>query len=449
MNENQRELDHRHLWHPYTDIEAFETGPYTSFERGEGVYLYTSDGRQLLDGISSWWATALGHSHPQVVEAIRQQAGVLQHSILGGLSHPLAVELAHRLAQLTPGDLNHVYFACDGASATESAMKMAIQYWWNLGESGKTRFVALEEGYHGDTLGAVGAGFVPAFHAPFEKAVIRSFAAKTPHCGCCPLDGENKCADKAFAHMESLVEEHHKELAGIILEPLCQGAAGVWIYPVGYLRKVRDLCDKYGLILIADEIAVGFGRMGELFACDLAGIVPDILCVGKALTAGYLPMSAAVANERVYDSFRNTDDARDRTFYDGHTYCGNPITSAAALAAIDVFTSEDVVENARPGAIALREGFQRIGANDAVDYQKTLGMIGMCSFRSEAGGGAHAKRVAQKANELGLFIRPLGTSLYLWPPLVSTEAELAQMLSVFETAVAETPVLDDAIKSGV
>jgi adenosylmethionine-8-amino-7-oxononanoate aminotransferase len=436
MIPNQQQLDHKHLWHPYTDMQRYEPSPYVSFERGEGIYLYDADGRGAMDGISSWWAVALGHSHPRVVEAIREQAGILQQSILGSLSHPRAVELALRLTEMVPVDDGHVYFAADGASATEAAMKMAIQYWWNIGRTGKTRFVALEEGYHGDTLGAVGAGFVSTFHAPYADAVVRSFAAPTPHCACCDDPETTVCADKAFAAMEAIVRERHAELAGVILEPLCQGAAGIWMYPVDYLRKVRALCDEYELVLIADEIAVGFTRTGAMFACERAGIQADILCLGKALTAGYLPMSAAIASDRIYQSFRNVDDARDRTFYDGHTFCGNPITSAAALAAIDVYTSEDILAKADVIAEGLRGCFDRVAKRDEVAYARTLGAIGMCSFSKEAGGALHARRAAARAMEQGLFVRPLGASLYLWPPLITSSSELDQMIAMFEDAIA-------------
>jgi adenosylmethionine---8-amino-7-oxononanoate aminotransferase len=262
----------------------------------------------------------------------------------------------------------------------------------------------------------VGAGFVSTFHAPYADAVVRAYAAPTPHCACCSDPESTACADKAFAAMEAIVRERHSELAGVILEPLCQGAAGIWMYPVDYLRKVRALCDEYELVLIADEIAVGFARTGAMFACERAGIEADILCLGKALTAGYLPMSAAIASDRIYESFRNVDDARDRTFYDGHTFCGNPITSAAALAAIET-------------------AFARIAEHESVAYAKTLGAIAMCALTPESGGGVRAKAVARAAIERGLFIRPLGPSLYLWPPFTTSDAELETMLGVFAEAL--------------
>ena len=434
-NDDLFALDLKHLWHPYTDINVYEQGPPTCFDSAEGVYLYTTDGRQMLDGISSWWATALGHSHPYVVDAIREQAGILQHSILGNLSHPTAIRLAARIADLTPGTLNHCYFAADGASATEASLKMAIQYWANLGETGKTRFVSLEEGYHGDTLGAVGVGFVPTFHQYFEDAVVRSHVAPMPHRRANPDDQKDKdYALGAFADMRAIVEEHHRSIAAVILEPMCLGAAGVRIYHAEYLRQVRALCDEYDLLMIADEIAVGFGRTGDMFACETAGIEPDIMCLGKALTAGYLPMSVAVANDKVYETFRS-DATQDRTFYDGHTYCGNPITSAAALAAIDIFTSEDVVNKAKPAAEFLQGEFESIGGLDSVGYYKTLGTIAMVAFSDDAGGAAFARRVTEHAMAMGLFVRPLGETLYLWPPLVVTHDELKQMTDIFRAAI--------------
>lgn len=429
-----RELDIKHVFHPYTNIPRFEQGPFTSFVRGEGVYLYTDDGRAVLDGISSWWCTALGHGHPRVVAAIREQAGVLQQSMLGNLSHPRAVELAARLAAIAPGDLSHVYFASDGASATEAALKMAIQYWWNIGRSEKHKFISLEDGYHGDTLGVMGVGFVSSFHGPFGRSIHRALVAPTPWAPCNSGDPrEEEQAAKAVAALRDLLEKHHHELAGFILEPLIQGAAGIRIYPESYLRAARNLCDEFEVLLIADEIAVGFGRTGARFACDKAGIAPDILCLGKALSAGYLPASAVIVPTRIYDTFRSTPE-QDRTFYDGHTFCGNPITSAAAIAAIEVYESGHVFARAAALAPRLREGIERMARRPRVEHWKTLGLVGM--LRMEPTQGALAREIARRAMAHGLLIRPLGDVLYLWPPLVTTDAELDAMLERFDEALA-------------
>ena len=433
-----RDTDFRHLWHPYTDIDAFEREPYTCIERGEGVFLHTTDGHRMYDGIASWWAVPLGHSHPRLVEAMRAQAGVLQHSILGNLSHPMAVRLAERLAGLAPEGLGHVYFACDGSSATEAAMKMAVQYWRNVGQPNKTRFIGLAEGYHGDTLGAMGVGFTSWFQEPFKSLVMPQLFAPSPHCTCCAYDKkEGHCAlGEPWSAMERLIAEHHNEVAAVMAEPLCQASAGMRIYPAEYLRRLRRCCCEHGVLLIADEIAVGFGRTGAWWACDHAEVTPDILCVGKALTGGYLPMSAAIANDAIYDSFRGGG----RRFWDGHTYCGNPITSAVALAALDVFEEENLPEACAPAMAVMRSGFESLATNECVAYQKTLGMIGMCALSDAAGGAELARRVSLKAMKLGLFIRPLGEVLYLWPPLITTPAQLEEIFAILRAAIeAEAP----------
>ncbi len=431
-----RAADNKHLWHPYTDQVTFEAEPYTCIERAEGVYLHTVDGRKLYDGIASWWAVALGHSHPKVIAALREQAGILQHCIVGNMSHPKVVMLAERLAALAPGDLNYSYFAADGSSATEAALKMAVQYWSYSGRPEKTQFVGLEEGYHGDTLGAIGAGYVSWFHEPYEALVKPALRGPSPFAPCNSGDpAEEEAADAAFAAMEALVVPKADTIAAVILEPLCQGAAGIRIYPPSYLKKVRQLCDDHDILLICDEIAVGFARTGARFACELAGIVPDILCLGKALTAGYLPMSVAIASDKVFDAFRRPDD-KARVFFDGHTYCGNPVTSAVALAALDVMDELGFPESCAPRYAQLQAGMEAIGTLEGVAYQKSLGLIGMCAISEAAGGAAMARAICIKANALGLFIRPLGDVLYLWPPLTSTEEELGAMIRILHESIA-------------
>ncbi|MBI1317712.1 MAG: adenosylmethionine--8-amino-7-oxononanoate transaminase [Candidatus Hydrogenedens sp.] len=432
-----RELDYRHLWHPYTDIATHEKAPFHCVVRGEGSYLYEADGTALLDGIASWWCIALGHGYAPVIDAIREQAGQLQHCILGSLAHPPAIELAQRLAALAPGDLNRVYFAADGSSAVEAAMKMAVQHWQFRGEPQRTRFISLEQAYHGDTLGAISAGYIDWFQKPFADLVKPAIAAPTPHT---PSGDEETClraAHAAFKKLQAIVDEHADELAAVIVEPLVQGSAGIWIYPEEYLQSLRNLCDDYGILLIADEIATGLGRTGAMFACDRAGIVPDIMCLGKALTAGYLPLSATIATDAVYEAFRSTDGV-PRVFWDGHTFCGNPITCAAGLATLDAYEKLDIPRSCAPREAMLAERFAAIAQLPGVAYHKTLGMIGMCALDEASGGAARAKRAALIARELGLFTRPLGTTLYLWPPLTVTEEELGLMLDRLEAAIVKS-----------
>ena len=439
MTEEWRRRDVAHLWHPYTEITSFEGSAFPIIERAEGVYLYELGGRPLLDGISSWWCVNLGHNHPRLVGAIREQAGALQHCILAGMSHPKAIELAERLARLAPSDLNHAYFACDGSSAVESALKMAVQYRVNIGQKGRTRFIGLADGYHGDTLGAMAVGFVETFHGDFRDILTPAFQACSPHCAACPCSrAPGSCDVECFESMEQLVREHHREVTAVVLEPLCQGAGGMRIYPADYLRRLRRLCDEHDLLLIADEIAVGFGRTGRMFACETADIAPDIMTLGKGMTGGYLPMSVAMVSDRIYDTFRS-DGGRSRTFYDGHTFCGNPITSALALAALDIYGQADFLPSLPPKERQLAEGMAALKRAAPDSTVLTLGLIGVLELSDSDGGSDRAHRIAGCALDLGLFIRPLGPAVYLWPPLTSTADELGEMLSLLKSAGERTP----------
>jgi adenosylmethionine---8-amino-7-oxononanoate aminotransferase len=439
MNDSLRELDIRYLWHPCSDINGLETKPLPIIERAQGAYLYEAGGRPLLDGIASWWCVNLGHGHPRLIEAIRRQAGQLQHAILGGMSHPGAIRLAEKVAQITPGDLQHSFFCSDGASAVEAALKMAVQYWANTGERGRTRFVGLEEGYHGDTLGAMGVGYVESFHKDYSDVVKMACHATSPHCLQCPRGKRpESCQTECFDSMEELLERNRNEIAAVVVEPLCQAAAGIRIYPEEYLRKLRRACDKDGLILIADEIAVGFGRTGQMFACEKAGIVPDIMTIGKGITGGYMPLSAAVANDRVYSSFRNKGDVRDNTFWHSHTFGGNPIIAALALEAISVYEDEHVLERCQPRTAQLARGISDLAALMEGSKWRALGMMGVVEIAEGCGGAERARRIVQKAYESGLFLRPRGSAVYLWPPLTVTEAELGAMLSILKQSIQTT-----------
>ena len=432
-----RQKDLHHLWHPYTDIAKFEGTGFPIIERAEGVYLYDDRGRALMDGISSWWCVNLGHSHPRLIEAIRRQAGTLQHSILGGMSHSGAILLAEELARIAPKGLRRVLFASDGASAVEAALRVSLQYWANVGRPERRRFVSLEDAYHGDTLGAVGVGYVEAFHAPLKHVLGESLRAESPHCFHCRRgESPGGCDVGCFQSMERIVREANDTVAAVIIEPICQAAAGMRIYPAEYLRRLRRLCDECGVLLIADEIAVGFGRTGRMFAMEHAGVSPDILCVGKALTGGYLPMSAALVTDRIYEAFRSVG-ADDRTFYHGHTFSGNPLASAVALAAVKTYEDERILPECRATAKRLASGIERLSTLGSVANTATQGMMSAVEISPRAGGAALAARIAAKALDLGLFIRPLGSILYLWPPLVTTRAELDQMLAIFGQAVAD------------
>jgi adenosylmethionine-8-amino-7-oxononanoate aminotransferase len=425
-----RRRDLKHLWHPYTDMAVLAGREFPVIQRAQGCRLHTVDGRRLWDGISSWWCVNLGHGQPRLVRAIQRQARALQHVMLGGMSHPNAIALAEKLAQLAPPGLRHVFFAGDGSSAVEAALRMALQYWTNIGDKKRRRFISLQDGYHGDTLGAVGVGYVETFHKELKALLPRGLRAASPHCARCPCRKKpGACGVECFDSMARLIEEHHRETAAVVIEPFCQAAAGMRLYPDEYLRRLRALCSERRLLLIADEIAVGFGRTGRMFACERAGIAPDIMTVGKGLTGGYLPLSAAMANDRVYDSFH-----RGRTFYYGQTFCGNPIATAAALAALSVYADEKIIARLPPRCAQLERGMRALLEYLPHSFAAAAGMVAMVEIHDRDGGARSARAIAQKALELGLLIRPLGPVIYLWPPLVATEGELGRMLDILRRA---------------
>ncbi|HHH75427.1 MAG TPA: adenosylmethionine--8-amino-7-oxononanoate transaminase [Phycisphaerae bacterium] len=430
-----REIDLRHLWHPFSDFSALESADFPIISRAAGICLFDVRGRVILDGISSWWCVNLGHSHPMLVEAIRSQGSMLQHSILGGMSHPGAIALAQRLAEVTPEGLNRVFFASDGASAVEAAMRMAIEYWYHHGQAEKKNFISLRDAYHGDTLKAVSLGFVEHYHHPVAHVVEQAWRADSPHCFHCPhRRDDNSCKIECFESMRKLVETHANEVAAVVIEPICQAAAGMRIYKPEYLQQLRALCDEHDLLLIADEIAVGFGRSGLLFACDHAGISPDIMCLGKGLTGGYLPMSAAVTTDRVADTFRSKG-GETRMFCHGHTFCGNPIAAATALAVLETYEQDDILSGAEATMGILAEGFANFAKRNEVANAATLGMMSSMEISESAGGAKAARQIADNALERGLFIRPLGNILYLWPAMITTPQEMKQMLSILDDAM--------------
>lgn len=426
-----RRRDTAHIWHPYTDIDQFEAAEFPVIASASGSYIYDTEGKKYLDAIASWWCVNFGHSHPELLASIQEQAAKLQNVILAGMSHPKAIELAEKLRSLCPEGLNHAYFASDGASAVEAALRMALQYWANIGQPQRTKFVSLEEGYHGDTLGTINVGYVESFHKELKPVINENFRAISPHCAQCPFNEHPaSCAVPCFASMQEIIEKEHKQIAAVIVEPLCQGAGGIRIYPEGYLQKLRKTCDEYGLLLICDEIAVGFGRTGAMFAVQRAGICPDIMTVGKGLTGGYLPMSAALATDEIYNSFRG-----GKTFFHGHTYCGNPIVSALALRALELYEEEAVLERIQPLSEELAKGIHALQKKYfPKSFAHSLGMIAAIELSEEDGGSARARRVKEEAQAAGLLIRPLGKVVYLWPPLLISSAELGELFEILDKA---------------
>ncbi len=421
--------DASHIWHPYTRFSAVEAGLPT-IVRGEGCYLEDADGRRYFDAVSSWWACSLGHSHPRIVRAIQQQAEQLQHSILGNLSHPPARELAEKLAHLMPTPDRHVLFASDGASSVEAALKVALQYAHQTGRPKRTRFVSLKEAYHGDTLGAIGVGYLEEFHRLLRPALNEAWRLEVPRCNGCQ---DPACDAPCFAGVADWIAAHQDEVAAVIVEPLCLGAAGMIMYGPGYLRQLATTCREWAIPLIVDEIAMGFGRTGRMFAFEHAGIDPDMVCVGKALTAGYLPMSGLIVRDDIYATF--SDMPADHTFYHGHTWSGNPIAAAAALETLAVYEEEQLVAQAAEHGTRLREELDVLSDLPAVREVRGLGLIGVVELVDDDATPPLPRRVQHALRERGYLLRPLGSVIYLMPPLNTPFQDIRQAITAIKESI--------------
>ena len=437
MNTRQyRQLDRECIWHPYTKHSVMAGEDFPVITRGKGLYLYDTDGNRWLDAVSSWWACALGHSHPRIITAMARQGKKLQHSILGNMSHPPAIELASRLVRLFPHGNRRVLFASDGASAVEASLKIALQYWHNLDRPEKNRFVSLKEAYHGDTLGAVSVGKLDSFHRQYDSLLFPVHRAESPCCGTCRHGkAPETCRQECFASMETIFNKHSKTLAAVIVEPLCQGAAGMRIYAPAYLVKLAKLCAAHKVLLIADEVAVGYGRTGRMFAFEHAGIDPDIVCTGKAMSAGYLPISATIVKQSIFNTF--SDKPADHTFYHGHTFSGNPIACAAAVETLKVYEEKDIVRKAAQAGVVLEKAIRPIAALPGVRNVRCLGLIAAVEMTGPAGTVA-ARNIRTYLLKKKMLVRPLGNVVYLMPPLITPHAVLKEMAALLHNAVEKS-----------
>jgi adenosylmethionine-8-amino-7-oxononanoate aminotransferase len=444
--ETLRNWDHDHLWHPFTALTDWEAADPLVIDRAEGVYLFDIQGRRYLDGVSSLWCNVHGHRHPALDAALREQIDKVAHSTLLGVSHPTAIELARRLVECTPEGLTRVFFSDDGATAVEVALKMAFQYWRQKPnpEPGRTRFLALGGAYHGDTLGDVSVGGVDRFHAMFAPLLFPTLRVPSPHCYRCPLELQRpSCALACLKAVERVLSEHPGEVAAIVVEPLVQGAAGIIVHPDGYLRGLRELSQAHGALLIADEVAVGFGRTGTLFACEQEEVRPDILCLAKGLTGGYLPLAATLTTEEIYAAFRGTV-AEGKTFYHGHTYGGNPLGAAVALASLRVFEDERTLETMVPKVARLAGRLAAFRERPHVGDVRQRGLIGAVELVADKPSKTPypwtdqvGARVCTRARDFGLLVRPLGDVLVIMPPLSITLGQLDEMLDILFRCVLE------------
>jgi len=417
------------VWHPCTQMKQHETYPLIPIQRGEGVWLYDADGKKYLDAVSSWWVNLFGHNNVRIKDAIKQQLDTLEHVMLAGFTHEPVVALSEKLARLT--GLGHAFYGSDGASATEIALKMSFHYWRNTGKTGKTRFISLQNSYHGETMGSLGVTDVAIFKDTYAPLLVQSAQVPSPdsrlaEAGESAEDFALRCA----ARLEEYLAQHHAELAAFIIEPLVQCAAGMGMYHPVYLRKAREICSRYEVHLIADEIAVGFGRTGTMFACEQAGIKPDFICLSKGITGGYLPLSAVLTTDDVYQAFYH--DATVKGFLHSHSYTGNPLACSAALATLAIFETDDIVQNNRAKSARIVEKMQVL-TDLPINNLRHQGMI--FAFDVATQNTQFAKQCYQAAIAQNLLLRPIGNTVYFMPPYTITDAEADFMVSAAQAAV--------------
>jgi adenosylmethionine-8-amino-7-oxononanoate aminotransferase len=419
------------IWHPYTHAKL--DPPPIKIARAEGVYLYSEDGRRFLDAISSWWVNLHGHGHPAIAAAIADQARKLEHVIFAGFTHEPAEELASRLSTVLPASLSHIFFSDNGSTAVEVALKIAVQYWRNTGMPQKRRIIALEHAYHGDTVGAMAVSADSVFTDAFRKLMFPVRRAHSAYCHRCPVGKRRcECDIDCVLHLENLLERYDSEIAAVIVEPLLQGAGGMIVHPVEFLERVRDRCKQHNVLLIADEVLTGFGRTGQMFACELANVIPDLMCLSKGLTGGFLPLGATACGAHIYEAFSGRD--RALTFFHGHSYSGNPLACAAANASLRVFETEPVferIEKITRGHEKRLPFFQR---HPAIADVRTLGTLAALELKAGDAGYLSSLRgfLYQFFLSRGILLRPLGNVLYLLPPYVITENELDAVYDALE-----------------
>ena len=430
--------DKEFVWHPFTQMKEYEEKDPIVIEGGEGAYLIDSEGNKYIDGVSSLWVNIHGHKVPEIDNAIKNQVDKLSHSTLLGVTNPPAAELAKELIEICPPGLKKVFYSGDGASAVEVALKMAFQYWKHKGGSEKkTKFVSLENGYHGDTLGAVSVGGIDLFHSTFAPLLFETFRAPSYYCYRCPLNKTYPSCDLACAgELDKILSKNNEEIAAVIMEPYVQAAGGMIVSPEGYLSRVRESCDKYDVLLILDEVATGFGRTGKMFACEHEDVTPDILVLGKGLTGGYLPLSATITTQEVYDAFLG-DYEEFKTFFHGHSYAGNPLSCAASMGNLQAFENYNTLEELQEKVQFLEDELKEFSGLKHVGNVRNKGfMVGIELVEDKETKEPYVPeakigwKVADHAMEDGVLLRPLGNVVVLMPPVGIPMEDLKKLLHV-------------------
>ncbi|MFN2556425.1 MAG: adenosylmethionine--8-amino-7-oxononanoate transaminase [Nitriliruptorales bacterium] len=437
-------LDQRFVWHPFTQQSMWVTEEPLVIERGEGCWLVTTDGRRFLDGNSSLWVNLWGHDRPELLAALHTQIDALPHATFLGLTNPPAIELAERLVSLSPHGLTRVFFSENGAAAVEVALKLAYAYWRHRGEQERRLFVCLDNAYHGDTLGAVSVGGFDAFHSLYRDLLFETRRLPSPYCYRCPLDRAYPECGLACANvLDDILAAEGGRIAAVVTEPGVQAAAGMITAPEGHLHRLRQICDRHGVLLIVDEVATGFGRTGGAFACQLEGVRPDLMAVGKALTGGYTAMSATLASQEVYEAFLGAPE-EGRTFYHGHSYSGNPLAAAVAVANLDLFVAEDLPAVVRRKAGVLAEAIATLPDLPHVGDVRQRGL--MCGIELVADRASRApfpaawlvgKRVCDALRDDGIVLRPLGDVVVLMPAPAMEDEDLRFLVAATGRAIGE------------
>lgn len=422
--------DRAHVWHPYTSVDDWEKTDPIVVARAEGSAFWDVDGTRYLDGNASWWVAALGHGHPRLLSVLRDQSTTLAHCALAGIAHEPAARLAEELVAVTPRGLERVFYTDNGSTSVEVAIKIALQSWNQRGAPQKTRFVALDGAFHGDTLGATSLGGVEIFKRPFANVLFDCVHAPFP---------EPDAYERAFAAIADLVRRERDTLAAVVVEPVVQGASGMRLYEPRFLSALRDLTRDNDVLLVADEVFAGYGRTGEMWACDHAKITPDIMCLGKAFCPLF-PMGATLVTEEVFASFRG---GKERTLYYGHTFCGNPLGAAIAREVLAIYRDEAILERVRRHAVRITEAFATIATLRGVERVRSLGMIGAADLEpasTGAGGylGQAGWRVYEEAKKRGAYLRPLGDTVYVCPPLTISDDDLAALLTIVQESIARS-----------
>lgn len=434
--------DIQYVWHPDTQMKDYETESPIIVEKAKGIWVYDIDGNKYIDAVSSWWVNTLGHSNERLNKVLYEQAQTIEHILFAGFTHPWAIELAKKLVEMTAPELTKVFYSDNGSTAVEVALKMAYQYWYQTGKPEKKKFVALKNSYHGDTLGAVSVGGIELYKKIFAPMVFDIIQVENPYCYRCPKGLNPKtCQTDCIKYVEQVFEEHHKEIAAVVIEPIVQGAVGMVIYPPAYIKHLRALCDRYNILLIHDEVAVGFGRTGKMFAYEHSHTVPDILCLAKGITAGYLPLAVTMATDKIFNAFYD-DYEKIKAFYHGHSYTANPLAVRVAVENLKILEEENIIKTIQAKSEYLKQKIQKLNELEHVGDVRHIGMIvGIelvkdkktklsYEFKERIGHKIH-----KEALKLGAILRPTGNVIYFMPPYIISESEIDLLVDITYSAI--------------